>query len=285
MTVPIVTAPNLTADEIARAFLGASRAELHALKPGNVHIFADGHRMTVADFEASAVACAPWIAQRGASVGERIEGAVRASFSASGCNTNLGIILLCAPLAKAAESQGGPLRERLNAVLAALDQRDAACAYRAIALANPAGLGHVRQSDVSTPPNITLLEAMALAREHDRIANAYVDTFADIFGLGFDTLASARSASSDVSAAITTLHMTFLSIIEDTHIVRKFGHATARVVLKEAFCLREFYVPITPDSSHAVLMAFDGSLKSRGLNPGTTADFVVATLFADQLCG
>jgi triphosphoribosyl-dephospho-CoA synthase len=33
------------------------------------------------------------------------------------------------------------------------------------------------------------------------------------------------------------------------------------------------------------LVEFDAELKARGLNPGTTADFVVATLFAEGLMG
>ena len=39
---------------LADAFKAACMAELEALKPGNVHIFADGHGMTVQDFMASA---------------------------------------------------------------------------------------------------------------------------------------------------------------------------------------------------------------------------------------
>ncbi|MGH6743140.1 MAG: triphosphoribosyl-dephospho-CoA synthase [Bradyrhizobium sp.] len=32
------------------------------------------------------------------------------------------------------------------------------------------------------------------------------------------------------------------------------------------------------------MLAFDAALKKRNLNPGTTADFVVATLFAASIC-
>ena len=66
-----------------------------------------------------------------------------------GCNTNLGIVLLCAPLLAAFERCGRRARcrracaARCAAVLQALDVADARAAYRAIALARPAGLGHV----------------------------------------------------------------------------------------------------------------------------------------------
>ena len=38
----------------------------------------------------------------GARVGQRIEAAMRATWAVAGCNTNLGILLLCAPVARAA---------------------------------------------------------------------------------------------------------------------------------------------------------------------------------------
>ena len=59
--------------------------------------------MTVADFLASADAAAPPLAAPGAAVGARILAAVAATRAAVGQNTNLGIVLLCAPLAAAAE--------------------------------------------------------------------------------------------------------------------------------------------------------------------------------------
>src|SRR4051812_47223437 len=103
-------------DAIADAYRAACRAELRALKPGNVHVFADGHRMTMRDFEVSAEVSASCLAAPGARVGTRVRGAVEATATAVRSNTNLGIVLLCAPLAAAAEA-GGDLRRALAAVL------------------------------------------------------------------------------------------------------------------------------------------------------------------------
>ena len=36
---------------------------------------------------------------------------------------------------------------------------------------------------------------------------------------------------------------------------------------------------------HAAALRWDGSLKERGLNPGTSADLTVATLFAEYCVG
>ncbi len=92
---------------IEAAFREACAAELAALKPGNVHRHAAGHGMTMDDFVRSADAAARPLCRTGATLGERILDAVAATRAAVGQNTNLGIVLLCAPLAMAAE-RGGP---------------------------------------------------------------------------------------------------------------------------------------------------------------------------------
>src|SRR5262249_33629811 len=92
---------------IRQVYLDDCRAALAALQPGNVHVVADGHDMTVADFEASAVTSAAAIADPRLSVGARVWRAVRLSRAAAGCNTNLGILLLSAPLAAAAFDHAG----------------------------------------------------------------------------------------------------------------------------------------------------------------------------------
>ncbi len=123
--------------DIAAAFTAACRDELDAPKPGNVHHFAPGRRKTAADFVRSAEAAAPALAAPGARVGARILAAVEATFATVGSNTNLGIILLCAPLAAAAEARPAGLRDALAGVLDTLDVADAELAFRAIVLASP----------------------------------------------------------------------------------------------------------------------------------------------------
>ncbi len=60
---------------------------------------------------------------------------MRATRQAVGTNTNLGIVLLCAPLIRAAEMAGGDLRENLGKVLDGLDVEDTAAVFEAIVLA------------------------------------------------------------------------------------------------------------------------------------------------------
>jgi len=271
--------------DTAAMFLAACRAELGALKPGNVHIHAGGHGMEVAQFEASAAAAAPHIAAQDEKVGTRILRAVEDSFAVAGCNTNLGIVLLCAPLAAAAQRENGPnLRERLHGVLTALDADDTAAVYAAIRLANPGGLGSVDEQDVAAPPSVGLIQAMAMAAERDRIAAAYVTDYTEIFDFGLPVLANAMEATDDERHAITTLHMAFLAFFPDSHIARKYGMETAEAVRTQAHALAPLWQPAARPDTAQNLLDFDADLKRRGINPGTTADLVVATLFAASLC-
>lgn len=278
----------LEPSDIRDAFLAACRAELQALKVGNVHVHASGHGMEVTQFEAAAAAAAPYIADPTLRVGARIRNAVEASFAAAGCNTNLGILLLCAPLAAAAamaprDQNSDDLQPRLASVLAGLDMDDTGEVYRAIAAANPGGLGKSETADVSAPPTVTLREAMALARDRDRIANAYVTNFSDVFDIALPRLAAARHEERREEDAIASLHMTLLAKFPDSHIARKFGSARAEEIRAVAEVLRPRVFPLTSNDKRDRLLTFDATLKSEGVNPGTTADFVVASLFADTL--
>lgn len=270
---------------IARAFLDACLAELDALKPGNVHRFGDGHGMTVADFAASAEAAAPLIGRKGVGVGERIRLAAAASRRAVGQNTNLGIILLAAPLAAAAlDRHGGDLASRVRLILQDLTVADASEAYRAIRAIKPGGLGEAPRHDVASEPGVTLLEAMGAAEERDRIAWNYAHGFADIFQLGRKWLAQGRERWGEGPWAVTRVYLGFLAHLPDTLIERKFGARSAAQVREEASPIEAGFIESqAPDTMIAPLMAFDGSLKERGLNPGTSADLTVATLFASML--
>jgi triphosphoribosyl-dephospho-CoA synthase len=271
-------------DRVAATYIKACLAELEAPKPGNVHRFAPGHRMEVADFVRSAEASAAAIASRGARVGTRVRAAVDATLKAVGQNTNLGIILLCAPLAAAAEAPDVALRVALAGVLDALNRTDADEVFAAIAAANPGGLGRVSGHDVNAPATITLREAMAEAADRDRIAHQYVNDYADIFLLGLPALATARQGRSDARWSTLAVYLTFLAALPDTHIARKFDGATAEAVRREAAGWRDaFEEADDPNRIADGLLTWDATLKSRGINPGTSADLTVATLFASSL--
>jgi len=278
MTVP--------AAAVAAAFVAACRDELGAPKPGNVHVFADGHRMSVADFLRSADAAAGPLTETGARVGARILGAVAATRAMVGTNTNLGIILLCAPLAAAAELATTTLRDALAGVLENLDVADADLAFQAIALAAPGGLGHAERHDVHASATVTLSQAMAEAAERDRIAHQFSTGFEDIFDRGRACFDQAAARWRDPKWAALAVYLGFLAAFSDTHIVRRHGIAAAEDVRRTG---QEFESRLQasddPTDLLADLLAWDTDLKQRGLNPGTSADLTVATLFARRLIG
>lgn len=276
----------LSRTAIEDAFRGACYDELQALKPGNVHRYAPGHGMDTTFFERAADAAAPWICDPALSVGKRILRATEASFAATGVNTNLGIVLLCAPLAKAAADTdiGLGLRRRLANILEALDEDDADDTFAAIRLANPAGLGTVDKGDVRfSNPRFTLIEAMQMAADRDRIANAYVTAYSDVFDFAIPIYEKALADADDVHLATTTVHMMLLAEFLDSHIVRKHGLKAAHDVRDAAISLKPKWFPIASSKTLQSLTDFDMLLKNKGLNPGTTADFVVTTLFAVRI--
>jgi triphosphoribosyl-dephospho-CoA synthase len=83
--------------------------------------------------------------------------------------------------------------------------------------------------------------------------------------------------------ATTAVYLGFLASIPDTLIARKFGTEPAEEVRREAQSLLRMAETLGPEALLPKLSAFDRSLKERGLNPGTSADLTVATLFASAL--
>lgn len=270
--------------KLASFFKEACLAEITALKPGNVHIFADGHGMVVQDFIKSAEAASKVIAQPGMSVGHRINAAVNATWQTVGCNTNLGIVLLAAPLIEAAYVNPQNIRIGLAEVLSTLTIDDAVLAYQAIQQASPAGMGEIAEQDVSKLPRVTLLQAMQQAQAWDLIARQYADGYQAIFETTLPAYIEIQNRWERSAWAVSALYLKILSTYPDTHIARKYGSAKAADVQQEAGEHLKLFLELdNPKFYQKPLMEFDRSLKARGLNPGTSADMTVATLLTYAL--
>ena len=264
-------------ESVAGAAQLACVLEASAEKPGNVTPRHDFHDMTYEDMLRSAVAIGPELGRAGdRGVGATVLAAVMASRRVAPANTNLGIALLLAPLAKAALG-GGPLRERLGTTLRALGVADAREAYAAIRAAGAGGLRERVEHDVRSEPAIGLREAMASAAARDSIASEYVTDYALTFETGVPALAAALADGLPVRAAIVEVHLRLLARAPDTLIARKRGaDAAAQVTAGARGVLAAGGV-----RAGEALRRFDASLREPGnaLNPGTTADLVTAVVF------
>lgn len=274
----------MTEADLANAFKAACMAELEALKPGNVHIFADGHGMTVQDFMASAEVVSAVIAQPNLSLGQRILHSVQATHKAVSVNTNLGIILLCAPLIHAAlHADETNFLPKLKTVLVNSTVQDAEAVFAAIRLANPAGLGESAQHDVNQAAVATLLAVMQQGASRDLIAQQYANNFADMLD-SVDHYRQVILKWQRPAWAATAVHLRLMAQFLDSHIVRKQGETIAKMVQAEAAAHEaDFLKAYNPKNYQTPLLRFDADLKKRGLNPGTSADMTVATLLMAQL--
>src|SRR5215203_3085965 len=219
-----------TADSVAGAAQLACLLEVSAEKPGNITPSHDFHDTSYEDMLRSAIAVGPELGRaRERGVGETVLAVVQATRRVAPANTNLGIALLLAPLAKAA-LDGGPLRARLGATLRGLDVADTRAAYAAIRLSGASGLHERVEHDVRSVPAVGLRDAMASAAERDSVASEYVTDYALTFDTGVPALVSALGDGLTVREAIVELHLLLLDEAPDTLIARKGGaDAAARV--------------------------------------------------------
>ncbi|MEJ2454797.1 MAG: triphosphoribosyl-dephospho-CoA synthase [Candidatus Thiodiazotropha sp.] len=273
---------------LAAAYRQACLSELDALKPGNVHRFSDGHGMTLEDFITSADVSAKPLTEAGLGLGERIYRTVEATRNAVGCNTNLGIVMLCAPLVQAlldeTQPSGGLLRDRLRKVLATADATQTQWLFRAIQLAAPAGLGTSDRYDVSETAGVPLLEVMAHAAERDLIARQYSTGYAVLFEEALPRLHCLEKRWQSREWAVTGLYLSLLARYPDTHIQRKQGlYRAVSTSLHAAELDRGLSRAELPQHFQLRLLQADKEFKRKGINPGTSADMTVATLFIAHL--
>ena len=281
-------------DRISTAAQLACLLEASAPKPGNVSPGAAFGDTTYEHFLASAAAIGPALGAAGTrGVGETIYRAVAATRRWTSTNTNLGIVLLLAPLARAAfvhldvhgaigssDIQPTQLRRVLGDVLRGTTIHDAREAYAAIRMANPGGLGTSAEQDVTDDPTVSLTDAMRLAQDRDGIAREYASDFQATFESAVPTLASARTAGFDWNDAVVETFLTVLASFVDTHIARRAGANAAADVTRQA---REVVAAggVRSEAGRAGIARLHAALRGNGnrANPGTTADITAAAIF------
>src|SRR5262245_9966574 len=247
--------------------------DVASYKPGNANLMFASRDLTAFDLLASGAAIAPVLEQAPLRrVGETILDCILETRKVTATNTNLGIVLLLAPLAAVQphlDLRGGVMR-----VLMRLDVADAKAAYEAIRLARPGGLGSVPDQNVAEEPTVTLREAMALAADGDLVARQYVNDFEQVFE-GAEVLRGFLSAGPvDVEWAVTHLYMNLLAKYPDSLIERKHGRAAAEEVSREARRIAESEGgggKLLRGAAGELFGAYYPALSSIKYNPGTTA--------------
>jgi triphosphoribosyl-dephospho-CoA synthase len=292
--------------EVALAAQTACILEADAPKVGNVNRFHDFADVTLEDFHLSALAIGSSFGKLAAAgVGKTIAAAVRATREAVVTNTNLGMLLLLAPLGMAwcrmrdqagrsgadgntgnekagSEKTKNEWTRAVEEVLRHLTAEDTAYVYQAIRAASPAGMGRVEEYDVlrEAPPRIPLVEAMRPAAKRDLIARQYCEQFDLVLGFGLKTLRSALTQGLPLSRAIAQTHLTLLGRVQDSLIARKLGTEWSTAVQTRAGAVCQAGGWLTVEGREKI-RELDRWLRQDGhkLNPGTTADLTAAILF------
>ena len=253
--------------------------EVSSPKPGNVHRSADFEDVTFVDFVASAVAIGPAMEQaRSTGPGRAVLEAIRATRRLVNTNTNLGTVLLLAPMA--AVPWECPLSQGIDVVLANLTPQDAAAIYLAIRAAQPGGLGNVARLDVSSAAPADILEAMREAAQRDIVARQYVTNFATVLDEVTPSLVAGPGRGWSLADTIIQTQMQLMSRYPDSLIARKCGPETAREASVRAARILDCGQP-GDEQYFVALDDFDFWLRSdhHRRNPGTTADLLAAGLF------
>ncbi len=258
----------------------ACMMEVLSPKPGNVSPGRDFADASVRDFMDSACAIAPELAVAGTRpLGVTILKAVQATRAVVNHNTNLGIILLIAPLA--AVHEGRTLNDGIDEVLNAAVVSDSRIVYQAIRLAQPGGIGDSTEQDLNSEPTLNLVECMRLASDRDMIARQYANSFEDVLKNGVRWLDEAAEHAESQPQQIAWLALRLMAEFGDSLIARKCGQQMSNTVRLKASEVLDNGWPIGQYSTRR-FAEFDAFLRhdSNRRNPGTTADLVAAILFA-----
>ena len=267
-------------DNLRIAYLFACRKDIEIIKPGNVNIKSP-HPDTKAEvYLESSLLSSKELFKTDYSLGERILNSIKITRSKVKTNTNLGIILLCAPIIHACIYFNNlTLREGIKKTLSTSTVKDTQDLCMAINISAPGGLGTREIYDTASKPTVSILEIMNHSASYDRISYQYSHDYSDIFDFIIPRLVFLNKKHNSLDISLSLMFMEILAKIPDSHISRKFDDKIAKKTSNNASDLlkildREY----SPDYLVDRLNNLDYEYKKKGINPGTTADLLVASL-------
>ena len=278
----------LTENQVKMAFEYACKLDVFSIKPGNVFLNHPAYGMSHKDFLQSSMACSDIMCEQNMDIGLKILESVKASMDVVGCNTNLGIILLCVPIVEAVymDKEHKFDQNNLKIVIDNINYKQTKSIYKAINLANAGGMSSKEEFDLKSnkSDNFTLFEAMNFAKTYDYIASEYTKYFYNIINNISLNWRNYFKLMNNDECATTATFLKQIASNPDSLIARKHGLSTAEQVSERFKEIADEYCALKdPNILNNKLLLLDSELKIQGLNPGTTADVVVASIFLNRL--
>ena len=274
-------------DDLKSAYLFSCKKDIELIKPGNVNLLSSHKDTKAQDYLDSAILSSKELFNQNYSLGKRILESVNVTRSQVNVNTNLGIILLCAPVIQSyIDFDNLDLREGIKKTLSTTSIKDTHDLCAAINISSPGGLGDSDMYDTASYPNASIKQIMDYSQEYDRISYQYSHNFSDIFDFIIPKLEFLNQRYESLDISLSLLFIEILAKIPDSHISRKFGDKIAKKTSNNAHDLlkildREY----DPDYLAKALNNLDYEYKKKGINPGTTADLLVASLMIYKISG
>ena len=274
-------------DDLKSAYLFSCKKDIELIKPGNVNLLSSHKDTKAQDYLDSAILSSKELFNQNYSLGKRILESVNVTRSQVNVNTNLGIILLCAPVIQSyIDFNNLDLREGIKKTLSTTSIKDTHDLCAAINISSPGGLGDSDMYDTASYPNVSIKQIMDYSQEYDRISYQYSHNFSDIFDFIIPKLEFLNQRYESLDISLSLLFIEILAKIPDSHISRKFGDKIAKKTSNNAHDLLKILDrEHDPDYLAKALNNLDYEYKKKGINPGTTADLLVASLMIYKISG
>ena len=272
-------------EKLKSIYIYACSKDVEVIKPGNVNIDYPHSDTTAYDFLRSAHDSCKSLFKQDFSLGERIYYSVSDSRKNTKVNTNLGILLLIAPIIHSLlHSTKTTFRSALKDVIKTSQISDTNLLCRAINFVNPGGLGEKERMSTNSLPRVTLKTIMDKSANYDRLSYQYSTGYSDILDFIVPRIIEHKKNIENTDFLLSLVFLEILSEIPDTHISRKFNEKIAKKTSNEACDLIKI---INTERSRKKALSricqLDYEYKNKGINPGTTADLLLSGVMIERL--